>query len=61
MKSFEKFDFDVSNLKTDFEVENMHITLDDIDVLRNYADKKITINDIVRRFKEVDTGINQKL
>ena len=32
-----------------------------IDVLRNYADKKITINDIVRRFKEVDTGINQKL
>ena len=55
MKAFEKFDFDVLNLKKDFEVEHINVTPKDIDVLRDYADKKITIDQIVDKFRQTDT------
>ena len=54
MDTFKRFDFDVLNLKKDFEVEQMNVTQNDIDVLRQYADKKITIDQIVDRFRQTD-------
>ncbi len=54
MDAFKRFDFDVLNLKKDFEVEQMNVTQNDIDVLKQYADKKITIDQIVDKFRQAD-------
>jgi hypothetical protein len=46
-----KFMFDVENLKTDFAIENMGLTDQDINNLREYSNKNISINDMIKKIK----------
>ena len=46
-----KFRFDVENLKTDFAIENMGLTDQDINNLREYSNKNISINDMIKKIK----------
>ena len=49
---FNKFDFDIENIKRDFEIENMQINVSDIEMLRKYNNKEITMNDIITSIKQ---------
>ena len=33
---FNKFDFDIENIKRDFQIENMQINASDVEMLRKY-------------------------
>lgn len=46
-----KFDFDVENLKKEFQIEKMNLSNSDIENLRKYSNKEITINDMINDFK----------
>ena len=49
---FNKFDFDIENIKRDFQIENMKINASDIEMLRKYNNKEITMNDIITSIKQ---------
>ena len=52
MNNEEKFKFDIANLKTDFAVENMAITNDDINMLRRLNNNEITMNETINNIKK---------
>lgn len=43
----EKFEFDIANLKKDLAMENMIVEQEDIDLLRRYSNKEITMNEMI--------------
>lgn len=49
---FNKFDFDIENIKRDFEIENMQINVSDIEMLRKYNNNEITMNDMISSIKK---------
>lgn len=54
-----KFKFDVDNLKTDFAIEHMPLSDADINMLKEYSNKNITISDMINNLKnENNSKIN---
>lgn len=47
MNKEEKFIYDIDNIKKDFEIESMKLSLDDIDMLKKYNNNEITANDMI--------------
>lgn len=47
MSQDEKFEFDIANLKKDLAMENMIVEQEDIDLLRRYSNKEITMNEMI--------------
>lgn len=43
----EKFEFDIANLKKDLAIEDMIVTEDDVNLLRKYANKEISMNELI--------------
>ena len=52
MNNEEKFKFDIANFKTDYAVENMAITNDDINMLRKLNNNEITMNETINNIKK---------
>lgn len=50
----DNFNFELENLKRDFEIENIHITNDDIFLLRRYANNEITFNELIDIVKQTN-------
>ena len=48
MSGEEKFYFDINNIRTDMEIENMVVTQDHINLLKKYYDNEITADDLMR-------------
>ena len=48
----ENFNFELENLKKDFEIESIQITNDDISLLKRYANKEISFNELVDIVKQ---------
>lgn len=48
----ENFNFELENLKKDFEIENIQITNNDISLLKRYANKEISFNELVDIVKQ---------
>ena len=48
------FNFELENLKRDFEIENIHITNNDVFLLRRYANNEITFNELIKIVKETN-------
>ena len=46
------FNYELENLKKDFEIENIYITNEDEFLLRRYANKEITFNELVNIVKK---------
>ena len=38
-----KFNYDIENMKKDFEIENMQVTAEDIDMLRRYNNNEMCL------------------
>ena len=53
----QKFKFDVENLKTDFAIENMPLSDTDINNLKAYTNKQITITDMIEQIKNGEIKI----
>ncbi len=51
----EKFNFEIANMKRDFEIENMQVSASEVDMLRKYNNNEINMNDmigsIVKKYK----------
>ncbi len=47
----ENFNFELENLKRDFEIENIQITNNDISLLKRYANKEISFQELVNIVK----------
>lgn len=43
----EKFNFDIDNIKRDLEIENIFVTDDEIQALKQYINQEISFQDIV--------------
>lgn len=43
----EKFEYDINNIKKDFEMENMIVTDEDIALLKRYLNKEITKQEMI--------------
>ena len=52
MSQEEKFEFDIANLKNDLAMENMIVEQEDIDLLRKYSNKEITMNEMINIIKK---------
>ena len=52
MSNEEKFEFDIANLKKDLEIENMKVNNEDIELLRRYNEKEITMNEMIDIIKK---------
>lgn len=52
MSKEEKFEFDIANLKKDLAIENMTVNKEDIDLLRKYFNKEITMNEMIQLIKK---------
>lgn len=52
MSKEEKFEFDIANLKKDLAIENMLIKDEDIDLLKKYFNKKITMAEMIETIKK---------
>lgn len=52
MSNEEKFEFDIANLKKDLEIENMKVNNEDIELLRRYYEKEITMNEMIDIIKK---------
>lgn len=52
MSKEEKFEFDIANLKKDLAIENMLIKDEDIDLLKKYFNKKITMVEMIETIKK---------
>lgn len=48
----ENFNFELENLKKDFEIESIKITNNDISLLKRYASKEISFNELVDIVKQ---------
>jgi hypothetical protein len=51
MSNDEKFEFDIANLRKDFEMENMVITPEDVEMLRRYNNNEFTMNEMINNIK----------
>ena len=49
---FNKFDFDIENIKRDFQIENMQINASDVEMLRKYNNNEITMSDMISSIKK---------
>lgn len=47
MNREEKFEFDIENLKQDLAIEDMHVTDEDVALLRRYFDNEITMPEMI--------------
>ena len=47
MNREEKFEFDIANLKQDLAIEDMHVTEEDVALLRRYFDNEITMPEMI--------------
>lgn len=52
MSKEEKFEFDIANLKKDLAIENMFIKEEDIQLLRRYFNKEITMVEMIELIKK---------
>ena len=52
MSREEKFEFDIANLKTDLAIENMEVNKEDIELLKKYFNKEITMNEMIQLIKK---------
>lgn len=43
----DNFNFELENLRKDFEIENINLTNNDIGLLKRYANEEITFNELV--------------
>lgn len=48
----EKFNFDIENMKRDFEIENMTIPTEEIDMLKKYNNNELSMNDMIKSIKK---------
>lgn len=49
----EKFKFDIENLRQDLAIEDMYVTEEDIAMLRDYQEHKITEQDMIEKIKKM--------
>lgn len=47
-----KFNYDIENMKKDFEIENMQVTAEDIDMLRRYNNNEMSMSDMISFIKK---------
>lgn len=52
MSKEEKFEFDIANLRKDLAIENMNIKEDDVQLLRKYFNKEITMVEMIELIKK---------
>ena len=52
MNREEKFQFDIANLKQDLAIEDMHVTEEDVALLRKYFDNEITMPEMIDIIKK---------
>lgn len=52
MSREEKFEFDIANLKKDLAIENMEVNKEDIELLKKYFNKEITMNEMIQLIKK---------
>ena len=52
MNREEKFQFDIANLKQDVAIEDMHVTEEDVALLRKYFDNEITMPEMIDIIKK---------
>ena len=48
----EKFEFDIANLKKDLAMENMAVNNEDIELLKRYSNKEITMSEMISYIKK---------
>lgn len=46
------FNFELENLRRDFEIENINLTNNDVNLLKRYANEEITFNELVNIVKK---------
>lgn len=47
-----KFNYDIENMQKDFEIENMQVTAEDIDMLRRYNNNEMSMSDMISSIKK---------
>lgn len=52
MANEEKFNYDIANLKKDFAIENLQVTNEDINMLKQYNNNEITMNQMIDNIKK---------
>lgn len=52
MSKEEKFEFDIANLKKDLAIENMYVKDEDVELLRKYFHKQITMIEMIELIKK---------
>ena len=52
MSGEEKFYFDINNIKTDMEIENMIVTDAHVNMLKRYHDREITAADLINDVRQ---------
>ena len=52
MSKEEKFEFDIANLKQDLAMEDMPVNNEDIELLRRYSNKEITMVEMIDIIKK---------
>ncbi len=52
MENEKKFNYDIANLKKDFAIENLNVTAEDINMLRQYNNNEITMNQMIDNIKK---------
>ena len=48
----QKFEFDIANLKKDLAMENMAVNNEDIELLKRYSNKEITMSEMISYIKK---------
>ena len=51
MSGEEKFKFDIANIKKELAIENMKVNEEDIELLRRYSKKEITMTEMINFIK----------
>ena len=52
MSKEEKFEYDIENIKKDFEIEKIIIKEEDIELLKKYYNKEVSLNELISIIKE---------
>lgn len=52
MSKEEKWNYDIENIKRDFEIENIIITEDDIELIRKYYNKEVSLSQLINIIKK---------
>lgn len=47
MSGEEKFEFDIANLRQDLAIEDMIVNEEDVELLKRYYNKEITMNEMI--------------